>query len=97
MHIKLQQGYWRSPIGENHGRDSKPGDVWCEPSDIHDTDRLDALLNLDIDVKTAEGGGYVLIDWREQPPRGRWHATGRAAIDSAILFSSERHSVIQQN
>mgnify|MGYP007024625044 FL=1 len=23
-------GYWRSPMGENHGTDSKPGDVWVE-------------------------------------------------------------------
>lgn len=36
-------GYWRSPSGENHGRDSRPGDVWHEPGDITDTDRLDWL------------------------------------------------------
>jgi hypothetical protein len=23
-------GYWRSPRGENHGTDSKPGDVWVK-------------------------------------------------------------------
>lgn len=36
-------GFWRSPQGENHGRDSRPGDVWCEPGDITDTDRMNWL------------------------------------------------------
>jgi hypothetical protein len=83
-----QSGFWRSPTGENHGRDSRPGDVWCEPGDIHDTDRLEAMLNLDIDVKPADGGGWLLIDWRANPPRTTEHSTGRAAIDAALLANT---------
>ena len=37
-------GFWRSASGENHGRDSRPGDVWVEPGDITDTDRIEFLI-----------------------------------------------------
>lgn len=37
-------GFWRSARGENHGRNSQPGDVWVEPGDITDTDRLNWLI-----------------------------------------------------
>lgn len=49
-----------------------------------DIRRLDALLELDIDVKPADGGGWLLVDWRENPPRTTEHKTGRAAIDAAL-------------
>ena len=84
-----QSGFWRSPTGENHGRDSRPGDVWCDPGAIHDTDRLDALLSLDIDVKSAEDGGWLLVDWRANPPRTTEHKTGRDAVDAALLANTE--------
>ncbi len=49
-----------------------------------DSRRLDALLTLDIDVKPAEGGGWVLMDWRTNPPRTTEHVSGRDAIDAAL-------------
>lgn len=49
-----------------------------------DSRRLDALLSLDIDVKPADGSGWVLVDWRANPPRTTEHASGRAAIDAAL-------------
>lgn len=49
-----------------------------------DIRRLDALLELDIDVKPADGGGWLLVDWRENPPRTTQHETGRDAIDAAL-------------
>ena len=39
-----QDGFWRSARGENHGLNSQPGDVWTEPGDITDTDRLNQIL-----------------------------------------------------
>lgn len=49
--VSQQHGFWRSPRGENHGRDSKPGDEWAHEGDITDTDRLRWLvLNFDEDT-----------------------------------------------
>jgi hypothetical protein len=45
------KGFWRSLTGENHGRDSRPGDVWIEPGDITDTDR----------INFCEQGGWALL------------------------------------
>lgn len=56
---------------------------------LTDSARLDALLNLDITVTAAEGGGFVLIDFRQTPPRSTDHRTGRDAIDAAILANSK--------
>lgn len=48
--VSQQRGFCRSPRGENHGLDSKPGDEWANEGDIHDTDRLRWLvLNFDED------------------------------------------------
>lgn len=49
-----------------------------------DSRLLDALLKLDIDVKPAEGGRWLLVDWRENPPRTTEHKTGRDAIAAAL-------------
>jgi hypothetical protein len=51
---------------------------------LKDSHRLDALLELDIDVKPADGGGWLLVDWRANPPRTTEHKTGREAIDAAL-------------
>jgi hypothetical protein len=40
-----QRGFWRSPRGESHGLNSKPGDEWVHEGDIHDTDRLQWLVD----------------------------------------------------
>lgn len=71
-------GFWRSPSGENHGRDSRPGDVWYEPGDITDTDRLDHL------IKTARRGDMNY--WLEIGVPHWMNA--RAAIDREILSSA---------
>lgn len=48
--VSQQRGFWRSPRGENHGLNSKPGDEWAHEGDIHDTDRLRwIVLNFDED------------------------------------------------
>lgn len=51
---------------------------------MNDTERLDALLTLNINVLPAEDGKWLLIDFDAQPPRTTEHLTGRAAIDAAI-------------
>ncbi len=56
-----------------------------------DARRLDALLELDIDVKQADGGGWLLVDWRENPPRTTQHETGRDAIDAALANTQVSH------
>lgn len=43
--MSQQRGFWRSPRGENHGLNSKPGDEWAREGDIHDTDRLRWLVD----------------------------------------------------
>lgn len=49
--VSQQRGFWRSPRGENHGLNSKPGDEWAHEGDIHDTDRLRWLvMNFDEDA-----------------------------------------------
>lgn len=70
-------GFWRSARGENHGRDSRPGDVWVEPGDITDTDRLDWLL----DYIQRNGTDAMIEVWGHS----KGGPLGRDAIDGAIL------------
>jgi hypothetical protein len=80
-HKLIEGGFWRSPTGENHGTDSRPGDVWINPGDIHDTDRLEWVLKYGY-AKTLAGalesgpGGpdFIYVPIRD-----------RKVIDAAIL------------
>lgn len=77
-----QSGFWRSPTGENHGRDSRPGDVWCEPGEIHDIDRmnwLERVVRWNDPTNTAK----VVFAIPTVP-----HCTLREAIDAAILANT---------
>jgi hypothetical protein len=51
---------------------------------MNDTARVDALLNLDINVLPAEDGEWLLVDFRQNPPKTTGYKTGRDAIDAAI-------------
>lgn len=87
----------RSPTGENHGRDSRPGDVWHEPGDITDTDRLNWLI----------AGGYCPAEWRpatREELRAGWGRDNgqimiglgdRRTIDTAMLRASSQNAAYQ--
>ena len=62
------QGFWRSASGENHGRDSRPGDVWVSPGDITDSDRLRWLHT---------GGGRDADGYEWGIFRVKWDARGQ--------------------
>lgn len=87
---RLLDGFWRSPTGENHGRDSRPGDVWVKPGDITDTDRLNWLI----------AHGYTPAKWRPWKPGDPESLNGgtmvgwggREEIDAAILRPSNTKS-----
>lgn len=76
-------GFWRSPRGENHGLNSKPGDVWVNPGDIHDTDRLNWLEQ----TQTSIGYNVECCAWGVdyEAPYGQ---TIREAIDAAMMQNS---------
>ena len=90
-------GFWRSPRGENHGLSSKPGDVWCNPGDIHDTDRLNWLIGHSAYLSHSQdgevcnvwfahdpnddGGGAVPVEGYPQ----KCYYDAREAIDAAML------------
>jgi hypothetical protein len=83
-------GFWRSPSGANHGRDSRPGDVWVEPGDITDTDRIDFLVAHTHYKFWVHHPDYV----RTRPPmEGKLFASEgvvvREVIDSAIKWMAE--------
>jgi hypothetical protein len=75
----LQSGFWRSPTGENHGRNSMPGDVWCEPGDIHDIDRMN-WLERHVRWNDPANTAKVAFTIPTVP-----YCTLREAIDAAIL------------
>jgi hypothetical protein len=50
---------------------------------LRDKERLDALLELNIDVARADDGKWLLVDFRSHPPRTTEYATARDAIDAA--------------
>lgn len=77
---RLVHGFWRSPTGENHGRDSRPGDVWCETGDIHDTDRIEHLARR----WNPQGNGHHIMGHFFANPTGSF----RDAIDADILANS---------
>ena len=70
-------GFWRSARGENHGRDSRPGDVWVEPGDITDTDRIDWLEK----HATVIGSTGLNADKMFTP---RTHYTARAKEENGL-------------
>lgn len=85
-------GFWRSPRGDNHGRDSRPGDVWAEAGDITDTDRLNWLIKQG-PPGVAEGQGLNEETWAVATMHaGEGRETDaeavRAAIDAAMVVSS---------
>ena len=43
-------GFWRSARGDNHGRDSRPGDEWVTADAMTDTDRLRWLCDQSLDI-----------------------------------------------
>lgn len=49
-----------------------------------DTKRLDAILSLNVEIWPADNGDWLLLDFRETPPRTTEHKTGRDAIDAAM-------------
>ena len=80
-------GFWRSASGANHGRDSRPGDVWVEPGDITDTDRIEWLEKHATVIGSTEQNADRMFT-----PRTHYTAhakeqnglTVREAIDAAI-------------
>lgn len=77
-----------SARGENHGRDSRPGDVYVEPGDITDTDRLNWLDSVMVNANARNGTCY---GWRFDINHNRAALTNnnipalniREAIDAA--------------
>lgn len=65
-----------------------------------DKERLDALLDLNIDVSRSDNGKWLLIDFRSHPPRTTEYSTARDAIDFArfrYAKSIERRRFCQPN
>jgi hypothetical protein len=60
-------GFWRSARGENHGRDSQPGDIWVEPGDITDTDRLNWMIAHSAYLSHSRDGEVCNV-WLSQDP-----------------------------
>lgn len=60
-------GFWRSARGENHGRDSRPGDTWVEPGDVTDTDRLNWMIAHSAFLSHSRDGEVCNV-WFSQDP-----------------------------
>lgn len=91
---RLVRGFWRSPTGANHGRDSRPGDVWCEPGDITDTDRLNWLekQHLTLAAVKERWSEEIVLWWQvvdgKRSLSGHPLASPREAIDAAMLSAN---------
>jgi hypothetical protein len=75
-------GFWRSPRGDNHGTDSKPGDVWVE-IDKHGAGHFDyswgsTAYQIEIGkdyLRVHEGGDCLfVVELRETPSDETLHA-----------------------
>ena len=89
----IGSGFWRSARGENHGRNSRPGDVWVIPGDITDTDRLNWLIKQG-PPGACEGVGLNSDAWDNaycQEPSTD-NTAMRQAIDEAMLLPNSEVS-----
>lgn len=89
------QGFWRSARGENHGRNSQPGDVWVEPGDITDSDRLRWLHTGGGRDANGYEWGVFRVKWDERgQPIEVWQTNSDLSdLDAEIL----RESAASQN
>jgi hypothetical protein len=68
-------GYWRSVKGENHGIDSRPGDVWVEVDEYgasHFSHTWGSTTyNIEVGenhLRVNEGGDYLFVTDLGDPP-----------------------------
>lgn len=49
---------------------------------VAQVEKMLAVFSMNVDVSPAEGGGWLAIDWRQNPPRTTEHETLVDAVDA---------------